>query len=128
MMLKEFKRIIGPKSYSTLLQILKEIGPNARTHRISIVIAAILRFAVSRLPADCEEGTLEEALLALDEEPSLVSEKSAEYELVCGLIDELCREAGMRNQRESSRGESYSIAENAIAEYTAWYNMPWEDY
>ena len=44
------------------------------------------------------------------------------------LLDEMCREAGLRNRRESARGESYSIAENAIAEYTAWYHMPWEDY
>lgn len=128
MMLEEFKRIIGTKSYSTLLHILKEIGPDARTHRISIVIAAILRFTVRKLPADCEEGTLGQALLTLDEEPYLVSEQSVEYELVFDLIDELCREAGMSNQRESSRGESYSIAENAIVEFTAWYNMPWEDY
>ena len=128
MAIKEFKRIIGTQSYSTLLHILKEIGPDARTHRISIVIAAILRFAVSKLPPDCEEGTLGHALMTLDEEPYLISEQSTEYEMVVDLIDELCREAGMRNQRESARGESYSLAENAIVEYTAWYNMPWEDY
>ena len=44
------------------------------------------------------------------------------------LIDGLCDEAGMMNERESARGEDYSIAEYAILEYAAWYNMPWEDY
>ena len=34
----------------------------------------------------------------------------------------------MVNERESARGEVYSIAENTIQEYAAWYNMPWEDY
>ena len=127
-MIKEFKDIVGAQPYSTLLQVLKRIGPGARTHRICVVIAGMLRFALSELPADCDEGTLGHALITLDEEPHLAAEDSEECELVSDLIDKLCREAGLRNLRESARGESYSIAENVIAEYTAWYNMPWEDY
>ena len=127
-MIQEFKEIIGAQSYSTFLRVLKEIGPDARTHRISVVIAAMLRFALSKLPPDCEDGTLAQALVTLDEDPYLVAEQSEEYELVFDLIDDLCREAGMSNLRESARGTPYSIAENTIAEYIAWYNMPWEDY
>jgi len=127
-MIQEFKEIIGAQSYSTFLRVLKEIGPDARTHRISVVIAAMLRFALSKLSPDCEDGTLAQALVTLDEDPYLVAEQSEEYELVFDLIDELCREAGMSNLRESARGTPYSIAENTIAEYISWYNMPWEDY
>ena len=127
-MLEEFKDIVGAQSYSTFLRMLKEIGPDARTHRISVVIAAMLQYARSKLPPDCEDRTLAQALVTLDEEPYLPGEESEEYELVSDLIDKLCQKAGMRNLRESSRGESYSIAESAIAEYAAWYNMPWEDY
>lgn len=125
---EEFKDIIGAQPYSAFLHLLKEIGPDARTHRISVVIAAMLHYALSKLPPDCEEGTLAQALVTMAEEPYGAAEGSAEYGLVFDLIDELCRKAGMRNLRESARGESYSIAENAIAEYAAWYNMPWEDY
>ena len=127
-MLKEFKKIIGDQSYLAFLRLLKEIGPDARTHRLTVVIAAMLRFALNQLPNDCEEGTLCHALLTLEEEPYLAAEQSDEYEIIFDLIDELCREAGLRNLRESSRGDSYSIADSTIAEYTAWYNMPWEDY
>ncbi len=127
-MIEEFKEIVGAQSYSAYLQMLKEIGPDARTHRISVVIAAMLRFASRNLPPDCEEGTLAHALVTLDEEPYLAAEESEEYELVFDCIDELCDEAGMRNLRESSRSGPYSIADNAIAEYTTWDNMPWEDY
>jgi hypothetical protein len=127
-MLEEFKGMVGDKPYSAFVRMLKEIGPDARTHRISVVIAAMLRFALSNLPPDYEHGTLAQALVSLDQEPHLATEESEEYELMFDLIDELCREAGMRNLRESARGESYSIAENAIAEYAAWYDMPWEDY
>ena len=127
-MLKAFKEIVGNKTYSIFLKLLKDVGTDARTHRISVVIAAMLRFAVNNLPDDFGDGTLCQALLTLEEEPYLAAEQSDEYELILDLIDELCREAGMINLRESARGESYSIAESAIAEYTAWFNMPWEDY
>ena len=50
------------------------------------------------------------------------------YEVLYDFIDALCKEAGMINERTSARGDQYSIAEHAILEYTAWYNMPWEDY
>ena len=127
-MIEEFKEIVGAQSYATFLSMLTEIGPDSRTHRISVVIAAMLQFARSLLPADCEDGTLAQAIVTLEEEPYMVDEESEAYEMVIDLIDELCDEAGMRNLRESSRGEPYSIADNAIAEYIGWYNMPWEDH
>jgi len=127
-LVEEFKNIIGAQPYSAFLHMLKSIGPDARTHRISVVIAAMLQYALSKLPPDCEDGTLTQALVTMAEEPYRAAEGSKEYKLVFDFIDELCREARMRNMRESARGESYSIAENAIAEYAAWYNMPWEDY
>jgi hypothetical protein len=124
---KELKSILGSQEYSALIQMLKAIGPDARTHRISVVIAAMLRFTRSKLPAHCEDGTLGQALLTLEEKPHLATEQSEEYDLVFDLIDQLCREARMKNLRTSARGDSYSIAENVMAEYIAWYNMPWED-
>jgi len=127
-LIDEFKEIIGEQHFLSFLAFLKEIGPDARTHRISVVIASILRFAVKQLPPDCEDGSLSQALLMLDEEPYLAQEQSDEFEMVFGLIDGLCNQAGILNERESARGENYSIAENAILEYAAWYNMPWEDY
>jgi len=125
-MIEQFKEIVGVQSYSTFLDVLKKIGPDARTHRISVVIAAIMRFALMKVPRDCEEGTLGKALVALDEEPYLASEESGEYQLVFDLVDDLCREAGIRNLRESSRVAPYSVAESAIREYTGWYDIPWE--
>ena len=66
--------------------------------------------------------------MTFEEEPYSGPEKSEEYEKVFDLIGELLDEAGMRNLRESSRGELCSIPDNAIAEYTGWHNMPWDDY
>ena len=126
-MLKEFKKIIGNPSYSQFLNLLQVIGPDARTHRISVVIAAMLRFALEKADREEQDGELCRALVALDEELYLAAEESEEYGRLFELIDEICSEAGLRNVRKTARGASYSIAENAIAEYASWYNMPWED-
>ena len=125
-MLQEFKKIIGPQIYIACLTILKAIGPDARTERISVIVAAMLRYALSKLSVRCKQGSLGAALIALEGEPCLDSDQSDEYRRVADLIEELCRESGMRNRRQSARGEPYSIAQSAIAEYCAWYNMPWE--
>ena len=126
-MVDEFKEIVGDQHFSSFLTLLKEIGPDARTHRISVVIASILRFAVNQLPPEIEDGSIAQALLVLDEEPNLAHEQSDEHEMVFDLVDGLCSEANMMNERETTRGEGYSIAENVILEYAAWYNRPWED-
>ena len=126
-LLEEFKEIIGEQELRSFLTFLKAIGPDARTHRISVVIASILRFAVNQLPDHCEDGSLAQALTLIDQEPYLVNENSEECELIFDFIDCLCKEAGMLNERTSARGDGYSVAENALFEYASWYNMPWED-
>jgi len=127
-MLKEFEQIVGQQMSLSFIRFLEEIGPDARTQRISIVIAAVLKYALDLLPAHCEEGSLGEALLVISEEPYLVNEQSEEVARLEELIDTLCEKAGMQNSRATSKGMPYTIAEGAIAEFTNWYAMPWEDY
>ncbi len=122
--LDEFRQTIGEELFDSFLKLLSEIGPDSRTHRISVVIAGILRFALGKTTDDCEKGSLAEALVVLDEEPYSDGE---EHSRVTELIDQMCQKAGMTNYRATTRGSEYSIAENAIAEYCRWYNMPWED-
>jgi hypothetical protein len=68
-----------------------------------------------------------------------LSEKTAEnphglkYRLYYGLADGTCvvrydNETGKGDHKPiGDRQKNYSIAENVIAEYIAWYNMPRED-
>lgn len=128
MVLRELEKIIGAQAYSALMSMLKEIGPDARTERISIVIAAILRLALAKVsPNELEQDSLASELVALEEDPFLATEEGRECEILFTLIDELCQEVGMKNHRTTVKGIAYSIAENAISQYISWYNMPWED-
>ena len=123
-MLKKFKQLIGKREYEVFLKLFREIGPDSRTHRISLVMAGMLRYALHQI-SEYEEGSLEEALIVVDEDP-YASENEAE--VILELVDEICKEAGMRNHRIASRGTEYSIGENVLEEYCRWYAMPWEDY
>ena len=78
--LKEFEQILGKEMFSTHIKMLKEIGPDARTERISVVIAAMLRYALKQVPDGCGAGSLSEALLAIEEEPHLAQEEAEEAE------------------------------------------------
>lgn len=127
-MLKEFENIIGNENYSVFCKMLESIGPDARTHRISVVIAAMMRFARNELIDEYQEEPLARALIVLDEEPYLASEGAEEVEILEEFIDDLCSKVGMRNNRESASFTQYSIAEDAIAEYAHWYSMSWESY
>ena len=127
-MLEEFESIVGTEIYSVFLEMLESIGPDARTHRICMVIAAMMRYTRNELIDEYQDNPLAMALIVLDEEPYLASEGSEEVEILEEFIDELCSKVGMHNRRESASYTQYSIAEHAIAEYSHWYFMPWEDY
>ena len=122
--LYELRQIIGEVSFGVFLELLTEIGTDGRTHRISVIIAGILRFALEKITDYHEKGSVAEALVFLDEEPHSDGE---EYFRLKELIDQICKKAGMLNDRVTARGIKYSIADNAIAEYCRWYNMPWEN-
>ena len=44
-MLEEFNEIVGDDMYAAFTGMLEEIGPCARTHRIGVVIAGMLKYA-----------------------------------------------------------------------------------
>ena len=51
-----------------------------------------------------------------------------ETEALNEFVDELCTKVGMSNERESSMGDFYSIAENVIGVYSNWYAMLWDSF
>jgi hypothetical protein len=124
-LIDDFKTLVGPQCYESFLGLLKEIGPDSRTERISVVIAGLLRFALNKAYDNQVEGSLSEALVVLEEDPHTDDEKYSD--MVLDLIDEICNETNTRNFRTTARGMDYSVASQALSEYCRWYNMPWEE-
>ena len=119
------KAVVGAKVYAVWLDMLKELVPWGRTHRLAVIVAGMIQYA-SVMAAKHEdadkEGSVAWNLVAATETPD--PDEVAGY--LMDAIQQLFRDAKVRSSRRSSKGVSYSIAEDAIQEFVRWEDMPWE--
>jgi hypothetical protein len=123
---RSLQDVVGKETYSMWVDMLRRLVPDGRTHRLSVVVAAMLQYAyliaADNLDDDVEEGSAAQALL--DATDGGDPEEVGEY--LYDIVDRLFKDAGVRHKRTSARGEDYSIAESALEEYVSWFDMPWE--
>ena len=55
-----------------------------------------------------------------------MSRNQIEADEVIDIVENLFKDACVEHNRHNSRGEAYSIAEEAVNEFLSWENMPWE--
>jgi hypothetical protein len=119
--------LVGARVYTVWLDMLRQLVPHGRTHRLSVLVASFLQYAAVR--ASEKWGTREpragSAAAVLQQAWEGGDPEEAEP-TVCGLAERLLRDAGVRFQRVNHRGQQYSIAEDAASEFMRWDNMPWE--
>lgn len=119
------KQIVGQKTYSTWVDMLRRLVPEGRTHRLAPLVAGMMQVALAiayeKYGADPEEGSVAQVLL-LASEAYDPSEAEDLIELVAQLFDD----ANVGYERTSSRGDDYSIVESAVYEFIHWFDMPWE--
>ena len=118
--------VVGKETYALWVDMLRRLVPDGRTHRLSVVVAAMLQYAyliaADNVDDDVEEGSVAQALL--DATDGGDPEEVGEY--LYDVVDQLFKDAKVKHKRTSARGEDYSIAESALEEYVSWFNMPWE--
>ena len=113
------EQAVGKEVYRTWVSMLKKLVPYGRTHRLAVVVAAMLQHASMQGKRGEEIG----ALLADLEEDGEYGDTAKQ---ALRLVQDLFKDAGVKWKRKSSRGEDYSVAAEAIREYIAWDNYPWE--
>lgn len=118
--------VVGPQTYAVWVDMLRNLVPDGRTHRLAPLIAGMLQQA-AKIANTYEdeyrvEGTTADNLRKAEEaeDPEEVNA------LLLGLIDRLFADAGVSYQRTSASDEDYSIADEILYEYFHWYDMPWE--
>ncbi|MGH7601289.1 MAG: hypothetical protein ACREOI_33440 [bacterium] len=122
---RSLKSIVGEKTYSVWVEMLKQLLPNGRTHRLSVVVASMLQYASQiadeKFGHNHPEGSAASSLIFSSEGDSdeIASDLS-------DIVEQLFNDAKVRYTRTSSRGEEYSIVEASIMEYLHWHDMPWE--
>ncbi|MHC4444662.1 MAG: hypothetical protein ACYTA5_18860 [Planctomycetota bacterium] len=121
------REIVGNDVYDVWVKMLKELVPQGRTHRLSVLVASMLAYAsdiAASKQTDIDEDSPAYPILTASEE-GLEDEET--LELLQPILIRLFKDAKVKHERVSSRGESYSIIWEAIIEFCRWYNYPWED-
>ena len=118
--------VVSAQTYSVWLEMLHTLVPDGRTHRLSIVVAGMLRHAVDiaagRFGEDAPEGSAAASLIQAAEEAD--PEQGAGE--IGDLVEGLFRDAKVAGTRVNARGDEYSLLDSAIQEFVSWYAMPWE--
>ena len=125
---RSLQDIVGEKIYSVWVEMLSELVPDGRTHRLSVLVAGMLQYAVDiAIQNNKGQYTEETHSVAM----SLIDAEEAGYpeyikELIHDLVEKLFLDAGVEYNRISKRGEHYSIADETYNEFSSWYDYPWE--
>jgi hypothetical protein len=123
---RNLEEVVGKETYALWVDMLRRLVPDGRTHRLSVVVAAMLQYAyliaTDNLDDDVEEGSVAQALL--DATDGGDPEEVGEY--LYDIVDRLFKDAKVKHKRTSARGVDYSIAEDALEEYVRWFDTPWE--
>ena len=119
------KEVVGVKVYNVWLDMIRRLVPGGRTHRLSVVVAGMLQYALE-ISHEKEDSNAKAKKLAKLFESVCEYYDDGDIDPAIELAEDLFMDAGVNHERVSSRGESYSLAEEAVREFLAWGNMPWE--
>lgn len=122
---RSLQDVVGKETYSVWVEMLRALVPDGRTHRLSVVIAGMLQYALA-IAERLDEDELEEASVALSlVHATEMSPDEIKNELH-DVVKQLFRDAGVTFDRVSKRGEPYSVAGEAYNEFASWFDYPWD--
>jgi hypothetical protein len=102
--------------------MLRALVPGGRTHRLSVVVAGMLQYALESADSDAEESSVAKSLIESAETNGLDEIKS----LLHDVVSQLFKNAGVTYERTAKSGEHYSIADEVYDEYVRWFDYPWD--
>jgi hypothetical protein len=122
---RSLQDVVGKGTYDVWVDMLRQLVPNGRTHRLSVVLAAMLQHATV-IAEGLDEEELKDGSVALSLVTATEGGPGEVREALHDVVSRLFRDAGVTFDRVSKRGEPYSIADEAYNEYFSWYDYPWE--
>lgn len=122
---RSLQDVVGRETYDVWVDMLRELVPDGRTHRLSVVVAGMLHYATA-IAEKYDEDVLEEDSVAL----SLINANEMDPDQLKkelhDVVKKMFRDADVAFERVSRRGDPYSIADEAYNEYFGWYDYPWD--
>lgn len=123
---RSFEEVIGTDTYAVWVEMIQNLVPHGRTHRLSILLSAMLQYAASVAESEWQQ-TEDDNSLAFSLIKATEAVDPSEVEgLIHDAVVQLFKEAKVRFERTSARGMQYSIVKDAYEEFIHWYDMPWE--
>ena len=104
--------------------MLRKLVPDGRTHRLAVILAGMLQYAVAMVAAKDYKDARPLAASLL--EASDATEPSEVADLIHDAVVQLFKDAKVRFERINARGDKYSLAEDSYEEFIHWFDMPWE--
>ena len=123
---RSFSEVVGADTYEVWVRMVRELIPDGRTHRLAVMLAGMLQYAVVMAAAKSAKETDGRSLAASLLEASEASDPSEVEDLIHVAVVQLFKYAKVRFERTSDRGVKYSLAEQAYEEFIHWHDMPWE--
>lgn len=123
---RSLQDIVGRETYTVWVNMLRELVPDGRTHRLSVVIAGMLQYALE-VAERIEEKNKDEHSVAI----SLIeAAESGNPDDIKGLIHDIVArlfdDADVAYERISKRGQYYSITDEVYNEFASWFDYPWD--
>ncbi|MFQ5684473.1 MAG: hypothetical protein ACE5HC_14525 [Candidatus Binatia bacterium] len=121
---RNLRTVVGADSYEVWVRMLRKLVPDGRTHRLAVMLAGMLQYAVAvaAVKGYKDDQSLAASLL----EASEATDPSEVEELIHDAVIQLFKDAKVRFERRNARGDKYSLAEDSYGEFIHWYDMPWE--
>ena len=122
---RSLQEVVEKETYTVWVDMLRELVPNGRTHRLSVLLAGMLQYGLT-VAESLDEDELEEDSVAL----SLINaNEMGPDEIKDELHDvmkRLFKDAGVTFDRVTKRGEHYSIVDEVYNEFASWFDYPWD--
>ena len=122
---RSLQDVVGKETYAVWVDMLRQLVPDGRTHRLSVVVAGMLQYATA-IAEELDEDELEEDSVALSLIKANEMGPDEIKDELHDVVKRLFKDASVTFDRVSKRGQPYSIADEAYNEFVSWYDYPWD--
>jgi hypothetical protein len=123
---RSLQDVVGEKTYSVWMDMLRTLVPDGRTHRLSVVIAGMLQYTF-KIAEDIKNRNEEGHSVAMSVIDAAESGNPDDIKgLIHDVVVQLFDDAEVAYERISKRGERYSITDEAYNEFASWFDYPWD--
>jgi hypothetical protein len=123
---RSLQDVVGRETYIVWVNMLRELVPHGRTHRLSVVIAGMLQYTFE-MAGRIENKNEDEHSVAMSVIDAAESGNPDDIKkLIHDVVARLFEDANVAYARISKRGEPYSIADEAYNEFASWFDYPWD--